>query len=89
MQLLDAIYGEASLAEPLMSAGLAGSCVHALTSKDLHDVYPLQHMNTLSNLATKAQSLLTTMTLPKTYLAAVFEEASAPLTLKQVDLKLP
>lgn len=34
-------------------------------------------------------SKITSMTLPKTYKAAVFESKGAPLTLKDVELKMP
>lgn len=51
-------------------------------------------MNSITNLPTTlkqtTQSVLATMTsLPKTYKAAVFESANAPLTLKDVTLQHP
>lgn len=51
-------------------------------------------MNTISNLTTSlkntAQAAIINMTsLPKTYKAAVFEKANAPLTIKDYDLKMP
>jgi len=51
-------------------------------------------MNTISNLPTTlkntAQTVIANMTsLPKTYKAAVFEKADAPITLKDVELKHP
>ncbi len=51
-------------------------------------------MNTISNipktLKNTAQTVIANMTaLPKTYKAAVFEKADAPITVKDVELKHP
>lgn len=50
-------------------------------------------MNTITTLPTtlknKAQALISTMSLPKTYKAAVFEKANAPFVIKDVELTQP
>jgi hypothetical protein len=51
-------------------------------------------MNTISNISealnNTAQTVIANMTpLPKTYKAAVFEKADAPITVKDVELKHP
>jgi len=46
-------------------------------------------MNTVTNFAQTAQATITSMTLPKTYKAAVFESANSPLVIKAIELKEP
>ncbi|KAF7911407.1 uncharacterized protein EAF01_002914 [Botrytis porri] len=50
-------------------------------------------MNTITTLPTtlksKAQALISTMSLPKTYKAALFEKADSPLVIKDIELRQP